>query len=223
MTDQQPAGVDLTRVALANARARAKSAPTTGPKRRTQTSRRGNANGRDPIGLGAAIERLVNERGWEPAAAGGSILDQWGTTIAPDLVGKVSAERYDPDTGTLYLRPHADAYGTHLKMRRREVVARINEAADGSPVRALWILSTGPVARRASPTGPAPATEAPRPAAAVPAPVRQASDSYQQARAALLAPRPEAPPDLPPVRTRESASDGYKRTRAALITRKSAA
>jgi predicted nucleic acid-binding Zn ribbon protein len=230
MTEQEPSGVDLARVALARAKAAAKTAPPTAPKtRRTTSSRRGGPTGRDPMAFGAAIERLMNERGWEVAAEGGSIIDRWAT-IAPELVGKVSAERYDPETGTLHLRPHVDAYGTHLRLREREVVYRINAAAGGSPVRALRILPTGAAGRAPEPeTTPTRAPAAP----AAPVPVEpeeheereermarralRAEEARAAHREAVAGPRPEAPP----TRTRENASDGFKRVRAVyLATRK---
>lgn len=213
MTDQEPSGVDLARVALAQQRAAAPSRPAAAPQQRrppAATRRRG-ADGRDPIGAGTAIARFIQDRGWSTATAGGSILDRWGT-IAPELAGKVFAEHFDPETGILHLRPHVDAYGTHLRLREREVVDRINEAVGGTTVRGLRILPTGPAAAAGEPAPAAPVTPAPAPAPE-PAPGPAA-----EARAALRARMAEPPPELPPARTRENASEGYKSTRAVYLT-----
>lgn len=210
MTDQ-PSGIDLARIALANARTAARAAPAAAPKSRPspRTSGRG-----DPIGVAVALERLVHDRGWESATAGGSILARW-STIAPELAGKVTAEHYDPDTGTLHLRPHVDVYGTHLRLREREFVYRINAAAGSTPVRALRVLPTRPATTTAAGHETQPAVT---PRAGIPAPAqRTLREGLQQARAALAAGRSAERPAPPPSRTRESASDGYKRTRAVYL------
>ncbi|MEE1809693.1 hypothetical protein [Streptomyces sp. BE133] len=111
MTDTN-SGVDLARVALRNARAAAKAQPQS--KRRTGASvpRRTRGSGRDPLPFGETISKMVAERGWELAAAGGSILEQW-PTIAPGLAGKVAAAHYDDETRSLHLRPK-DSAGSQL-------------------------------------------------------------------------------------------------------------
>lgn len=144
MTDTQPSsGADLARVALMAARKAAKNRPTdprAARKKRTTTRR---ADGRDPITLGGAITNLIDERAWEAPAAGGSILDQW-PTIAPELVGKVAAERFHADRGLLDLRPASPAYGTQLRMFAQQMVDRINAKTGSQTVRAIRVLAPDP-------------------------------------------------------------------------------
>ncbi len=68
----ETSGVDRARIALRAAQAAAKQAPQ--PKRRTGAAaprRAMGSAGRDPLSFGTAISRMVAERGWELAAAGG--------------------------------------------------------------------------------------------------------------------------------------------------------
>jgi predicted nucleic acid-binding Zn ribbon protein len=154
MTEQPVSGVDLARVALQNARAAAKSQPQ--PKRRMGASvpRRVRTGGRDPMTFSAAISQMMAERGWDMAAKGGSILDQW-PTIAPELAGKVAAVKFDDESRTLHLRPISRAYGFQLDLYQRQIIDKVNAKVGDGTVQALKILAPGAVD---TPT-PAPATE----------------------------------------------------------------
>lgn len=183
---QQPSGIDLARAALAAARADAKTRPVQ-PQKKTRTTRRASSRRPgDPVGLGAAIDRMMAERGWEPPEAGGSILDQW-PTIAPELEGKVAAVRFEHDTGILHLKPVSDAYATQLRMFRTPLVRRIHEKTGSTAVRGLKILAPGSTSAPCEPTEPIPA-----PAAEAPVRTREtASPGYRAALEAALTHRPE--------------------------------
>ncbi|UUS35078.1 MULTISPECIES: hypothetical protein [Streptomyces] len=117
---QMLSGVDLARQALLAAREAAKrnGARTTKPKWRTDTALR--RDGREPLGLGAAIGMMVTERGLVAPAAGGSVLARFGDILAaaaPELAGHVKAVGFDADTGRLDVAPDAPAYGTKLRWR----------------------------------------------------------------------------------------------------------
>ncbi|WP_385625477.1 DUF721 domain-containing protein (plasmid) [Streptomyces sp. P8-A8] len=191
MTDTT-SGVDLARVALRAARAAAKTQPQA--KRRTGASapRRSRGVGRDPLSFGQAISKMVAERGWELAAAGGSILEQW-PTIAPVLARQVAAVHYDDETRTLHLRPATPAYRTQLTLHQREIIAKVNTAVGPDTVRHLEILLPAALTATHSSHGPA-AVSTPA-AMSTPAPV------------------PAAPQT--PVKTRQDASAGYHQVLAA--------
>ncbi|WP_265566294.1 hypothetical protein [Streptomyces hygroscopicus] len=57
-------------------------------------------DGREPMGLGAAIGALVTERDWELPAADATLRERW-EAIAPDFAGPVVAVGYDPESGRL--------------------------------------------------------------------------------------------------------------------------
>ncbi|MFC8294862.1 hypothetical protein ACFUJ0_10510 [Streptomyces sp. NPDC057242] len=81
-TVPEMSGVDLARQALLAAREAAKKngAARQKPKRRTGTAVR--RDGREPLGLGAAISMMMTERGLVAPAAGGSVLAQWKIILA---------------------------------------------------------------------------------------------------------------------------------------------
>lgn len=189
-------GVDLARAALAAARAAAKTRPAQ-PQKKTGSRREARRGGRDPLALGAAITGMMTERGWEPTEPGGSIIDQW-PTIAPELADKVTAERFEHDTGILHLRPASPAYATQLRLFQAQTLRRIQEKTGSRSVRALRILAPGSPAIAAEPeTGP---TAGQSTAAAPEAPVRTREDGcpgYQNTRAVVLEHRPSAPPVNP--------------------------
>lgn len=186
--NQQPSGIDLARAALAAARADAKTRPAQ-PQRKTRTTtgRRTRTVG-DPMGLGAAITAMMTERDWRPPETGGSILDQW-PTIAPELVDKVAAVRFEHDTGVLHLRPVSPAYATQLRMFRPQILRRIHDKTGDQSVRDLRILPPGAAAG----SDPEPAgEETTTPAVEAPVKTREtAHPGYRATLEAALTHRPD--------------------------------
>ncbi|MEU2181043.1 DciA family protein [Streptomyces thermolilacinus] len=204
-------GVDLARQALLAAREAAKKngARTTKPKRRTGTSVR--RDGREPLGLGAAIGMMMTERGLVAPAAGGSVLAQWNTILAaaaPELAGHVQAVGFDADTGRLDVAPDAPAYGTKIRWITPRLIAAANSAVPEANVRAVHVLAP---AARATTTAMSPAcTEDPTPQRVVPAdPVKTRESASAGYRRALAAHRAVAPPGGPgPDHHRRTAGTG---------------
>ncbi|MDX3170277.1 DciA family protein [Streptomyces scabiei] len=146
--DPQLSGVDLARVALRSAKeaARKNGGRAQQPKRRTGTVVR--RDGREPLGLGAAIGMLMTERGMVVPAAGGSVLAQFDDILAaaaPELAGHVQAVKFDADTGRLDVVPDAPAYGTKLRLSAPKLVAAANAKVQGANVRAVHVLAPAPV------------------------------------------------------------------------------
>ncbi|MCX4971034.1 DUF721 domain-containing protein [Streptomyces sp. NBC_00654] len=132
------AGVDLARVALRAAQAQARQQPTTKkPVHRRASSPRG--DGRDPLGLGALLGRLVVERAWDVPVAGGRLSDRWAT-IAPHLAGHVQPAGFDTDTGELLLHADSDAWATKARLDTADIVAAANRAAGRTAVRSVKTL-----------------------------------------------------------------------------------
>lgn len=173
-------GVDLARVALRAALETARKNGGNGrtakaKPRMTPSVRHG---GREPLGLGAAIGMLVNERAWELPAAGASLCERW-EAIAPEFAGHVAAVGYDADSGRLTVCPESAAWATKLRLEQARVVQAANELAGRTVVRGLRILAPGAV--------PVSEPGAVAPAAAPNGPVKSrelASEGYRQALAA---------------------------------------
>ncbi|QKZ18626.1 DciA family protein [Streptomyces chartreusis] len=142
-------GVDLARQALVSAREAAKKnggTQTKKAKRRTGTVVR--RDGRDPLGLGAAIGMMMTERGMVAPAAGGSVLAQFDAILAaavPELAGRVQAVKFDADTGRLDVVPDAPAVGTKLRWSAPKLIAAANETVPKANVRALHVLVPAPM------------------------------------------------------------------------------
>ncbi|WP_053163386.1 DciA family protein [Streptomyces noursei] len=185
-------GVDLARQALVAAREAAKkngATQTKKPKRRTGTVVR--RDGREPLGLGAAIGMMMTERGMVAPAAGGSVLAQFDDILAaaaPELARRVQAVAFDAQTGRLDVVPDAPAVGTKLRWSAPKVIAVANERVQGANIRALHVLAPAPV--KSGPTTTAAAAPAPA-APAVPVERRRPPDGY---RRAVEAHRQAAPP-----------------------------
>ncbi|MFJ2170382.1 DUF721 domain-containing protein [Streptomyces griseofuscus] len=157
----QLSGPDLARVALCAAKAAAqKNGGGQKAKSKPRPIRTVRRDGREPIGLGAAIGALVTERAWELPAAGASLRERWAA-IAPELAGHVAAVAYDADSGRLTVRPESSAWATKTRLEQTRIVAAANKAAGLEVVRALRILppgaAPGPGPADAVPAGPAPA------------------------------------------------------------------
>ncbi|MFC9131875.1 DciA family protein [Streptomyces sp. NPDC057099] len=188
MSGSETSGVDLARVALRAAmeaaRANGGGLKAKAKLRMVRTVRR---DGREPMGLGAAIGALVTERAWELPAAGATLRERWAA-IAPELAGHVAAVSYDADSGQLTVCPESAAWATKARLEQTRIVAAANQSAGRTVVRALRILAPGTV------PVPEPADSDPEPAAAQAGPPRtreNASDGY---RRALAAHQEAAPP-----------------------------
>ncbi|WP_329212512.1 DUF721 domain-containing protein [Streptomyces sp. NBC_01708] len=192
----ETSGVDLARVALRAAQAAAKTTPQ--PKRRTGASaprRVPGSGGREPLPFGTAISRMVAERGWELAAAGGNILEQW-PAIAPTLAANVAAVRYDLETRTLHLQPATPAHRTQLNLHQRAIIAKINQAVGPDSVRHLEILTPSALSSREYPATRVPATTTARAAAPEPS-IKTRADASAGYRKVLAAHRATWPPKGP--------------------------
>ncbi|MER6774937.1 DciA family protein [Streptomyces bacillaris] len=185
MSSSEVSGVDLARQALLAVREAAKKNGATRqkPSRRTTTVVR--RDGREPLGLGSAINRMMTERGMAAPAAGGSVLADFDTILAavvPELAGRVQAVAFDAQTGRLEVAPDAPVVGTQLRWSAPKLVATANERVSGVNVRALHVVAPAPI--KAGPATAA-AEVAPQPPAPV-APVQRPDPpgGYREALAA---------------------------------------
>ncbi|ASY37040.1 MULTISPECIES: DciA family protein [unclassified Streptomyces] len=147
---QKPSsGADLARVALRAALEEARKNGTGRPASKTPrpARTRPRRDGREPLGLGAAIEALVTERAWELPAAGATLRERWAV-IAPDLAENVAAVGYDADTGCLTLSPRSPVWATEARLRQAQIIEAANASAGRTVVRTVRVLTPG--------TGPAP-------------------------------------------------------------------
>ncbi|MBW1601776.1 DUF721 domain-containing protein [Streptomyces sp. JJ66] len=143
----QPSGVDLARVALraAKEQARARGEAT----RQQQQARRGGLRsgarrgGRDPLPLGAALERLKAERGWEMPMAVGGVMGRWAHIVGEKNAEHCHPERYDEDTRVLTVRCDSTAWATELRRLAPQLVRRLNDDVGQGAVVLIKVLGPG--------------------------------------------------------------------------------
>ncbi|MFI8188480.1 DUF721 domain-containing protein [Streptomyces sp. NPDC085946] len=155
-TPREPSGVDLARVALRAAkeaaRARGEAAQQKKQARRGGGLRSGaHADRRDPMALGAAINRLISERGWEAPAAVGGVMGRWPQIVGEDVAKHCVPERYDEDERVLAVRCDSTAWATNLRLLAPTLVARLNEDLGHGTVRLIKVNGPGGPARRYGP------------------------------------------------------------------------
>ncbi|MEU2730581.1 DciA family protein [Streptomyces griseoviridis] len=208
MSGSEVSGVDLARVAL---RAAMEAARANGGRQKAKAKakprivRAVRRDGREPMGLGAAIGALVTERAWELPAAGATLRERWAA-IAPELAGHVAAVSYDADAGQLTVCPESAAWATKARLEQTRIIAATNQSAGRRVVRSLRILAPGTVAVTE------PADSGPEPVAAPAGPPRTretASGGYRRA----LAAHQEA---VPPSRVDPHIAEAVERQTAAM-------
>ncbi len=146
----EASGVDLARVALRaakeQARARGQAARDRKQARRGGGLRSGaRADGRDPLPLGTAINRLITERGWEAPAAVGGVMGRWPQIVGEDLARHCVPLRYDeePDQRVLTVQCDSTAWATQLRLLAPKLVARLNDDLGQGTVRMIKVLGPG--------------------------------------------------------------------------------
>lgn len=154
-TGGAPSGVDLARVALRAAReqARARGAAAQQKKQARRGGLRSGAraDGRDPLPLGAAINRLITERGWEAPAAVGGVMGRWPQLVGPEVAQHCAPQRYDEDARVLTVSCDSTAWATQLRLLAPQLVARLNQDLGQGTVRMIKVLGPGGPARRYGP------------------------------------------------------------------------
>ncbi|WP_419996556.1 DUF721 domain-containing protein [Streptomyces boninensis] len=144
----EPSGVDLARVALRAAKEQARARGAAAQQKRQ--ARRGGglrsgarADGRDPLPLGAAVSRLITERGWEAPAAVGGVMGRWPQLVGPEVAQHCVPERYDEQERVLMVRCDSTAWATQMRLLAPQFVARLNGELGQGTVTFIKVLGPG--------------------------------------------------------------------------------
>jgi predicted nucleic acid-binding Zn ribbon protein len=144
----ESSGIDLARVALRAAKEQAKARGVAAQQKKQ--ARRGGglrsgarADGRDPLPLGAAINRLITERGWETPAAVGGVMGRWPQIVGADLANHCVPQKYDEDENVLTVQCDSTAWATQLRLLAPRLVARLNEDLGQGTVKLIKVLGPG--------------------------------------------------------------------------------
>ena len=136
-------GPDLVRAALAQARASARAkglAPGAKPSRRRRVVDNRSGSGpdaRDPLLVGAAIRRLVAERGWEDTTTAAGVIANWQTLVGPEI-----ADHSQPESlvdGVLVLVAESTAWATQLRLLTRTMLALLRDRVGDGVVTSIVV------------------------------------------------------------------------------------
>ncbi len=145
--EDPPLGPDLARAALARAKADARSRGARGAVRarpgRSARQRSGaGPDERDPQPFGAALQRLVTDRGWDTTMAVATVMGRWDV-----LVGSAIAAHCRPvalEGAELTVVAESTAWATQLRLLGPTLLARLSEALGAGVVTGLRVY--GPTA-----------------------------------------------------------------------------
>ena len=119
-------GPDLARAALAQAKARAKERglqPRTGRRSLRAAPRTASGDARDPMLFGAAIARLVAERGWESTTSAARVMGEWDLLVGPEIADHCRpASLFERE---LVVVAESSAWATQLRLMAPALVRRL--------------------------------------------------------------------------------------------------
>lgn len=101
----------------------------------------------DPAPLGAAIDGLVAETGWELSVATGSVFGRWAQIVGPDLAAHTAPERLAD--GELVVTADSTAWATQLRLLAADLVRRLNAELGDGTVRRVNVRGPGAPSGRA--------------------------------------------------------------------------
>ena len=134
-------GLDLAR---AQTRATAGSTPAARRRRSKRTARTdtqvsgSHPDDRDPQLLGAMVDKLVGDQGWELELRVRGVFARW-----PELVGDEVGAHSTPETfvdGKLVVRTDSTAWATQLKLLAPTILRRLNEELGHGTVTVLEVV-----------------------------------------------------------------------------------
>ncbi|WP_427015891.1 DUF721 domain-containing protein [Pseudarthrobacter sp. P1] len=99
-------------------------------------------SGRDPLGLGKVVGRLVSERGWSSPLAIGSVMAQWNTLVGADIAAHCQPESFEETT--LHVRCDSTSWATQLRLLSSSLLARFDAELGAGVVTKILVL--GPTA-----------------------------------------------------------------------------
>jgi predicted nucleic acid-binding Zn ribbon protein len=94
--------------------------------------------GRDPLGLGSVLNRMVADRGWSSPVAVGSVMARWPQLVGPEVAAHCTPESFE-DT-TLRVRCDSTAWATQLRLLSSALLDRFARELGPDVVRSLQVL-----------------------------------------------------------------------------------
>ncbi|WP_333745530.1 DciA family protein [Streptomyces sp. IBSBF 2950] len=141
MTTENPpaSGADLARIALRQAKEAARRQGKQQAPKPKRTVRHRRYDGRDPLSLGSIWQQWLVDNGWEEAADGGTLLDQWPAIIGEDRAAHWHAVAYDDTTKTLTVMCESDSWARMLSLVSRQLCDDVNRAVKPGTLTAIKV------------------------------------------------------------------------------------
>jgi predicted nucleic acid-binding Zn ribbon protein len=145
--EHDPGGLGLARsVANSVGRRRRRSRPRPVTPEQPRSSGPG-PDDRDPKTLGAALERLVESRGWSTELNVHTLLGRWPALVGPELAAHSSPEGYADRV--LTVRTDSTSWASQLRHLAPNLVAALNDQlGDGVVARVQVLGPDGPSWKR---------------------------------------------------------------------------
>ncbi len=132
---------------LARAQTRATAGSTPASRRRRGLRARGpegsrvsgsHPDDRDPQLLGAMVDKLVGEQGWELELRVRGVFARWSELVGDEIGAHSTPETFTD--GKLVVRTDSTAWATQLKLLAPQVLRRLNEDLGSGTVTLLEVL-----------------------------------------------------------------------------------
>lgn len=98
--------------------------------------------GRDPLGLGNVVSRLVSDRGWSSPLAVGSVMAHWDILVGPEIAAHCQPESFEATT--LHVRCDSTSWATQLRLLSSSLLAKFDADLGHGVVTRILVL--GPAA-----------------------------------------------------------------------------
>lgn len=93
--------------------------------------------GRDPLGLGNVVSKLVSDRGWSSPLAVGSVMSQWDSLVGPEIAAHCRPEGFEATT--LHVRCDSTSWATQLRLLSSMLLAKFDEELGRGVVTKLMV------------------------------------------------------------------------------------
>lgn len=95
-------------------------------------------NGRDPLGIGAVMDRLVRNRGWTSPVAVGSVLSEWDALVGPQIAAHCRPESFE--ASTVVVRCDSSSWATQLRLLSHNLLKTFDEKLGHGVVTSIHVL-----------------------------------------------------------------------------------
>ena len=116
-------------------RATRSTAPAKGPRRKPGTS---TGASRDPEPIGAVVDRLIVDQGWQDRSAVAVLMGEWAQIVGDDVAAHVAPASFDD--GELVLQAESTAWATQMRLLLPQVHRAVDERVGRGVVRRIRVL-----------------------------------------------------------------------------------